>query len=191
MTGTQILELAETHVDDDIDETDGLRWINECVGMDLGADAYFVKSSSVAVTDTDAWYALPSDFLKFVYPNGIDDSSGYSWDGTPEVRKYVTVTAVTLAQTWAYKARFSKADTFTIYYYADPTDITELSQTPQADPALHEVIALFVASRYKSQDDDENKDAARLMGEYAKAKKGVLLKLRGSNAIHAVREVWG
>lgn len=188
MTGTQILELAETHVDDDIDETDGLRWLNECVGMDLGGDAHFIKSGSVAATDSDTWYDLPTDFLRFTMENGIEDSDGDVWYGTVNLRKFVTVAAVTLAQTWAYKARFSKEDTFAIYYHANPTDLTELSQTPQTDPAFHKAIALYVASRYKSQDDDENKDAARLMGEYMKSKSDILSELAAGEV--QAREVW-
>jgi hypothetical protein len=56
MTGTQIKELAETHVDDTIDDSDALRWINECTGLDLGTEAQFIKTSTVAVTDAISFY---------------------------------------------------------------------------------------------------------------------------------------
>jgi hypothetical protein len=190
LTATQIKELAETHVDDTIDDSDALRWVNECTGLDLGTEAQFIKTSTVAVTDADTWYALPDDFLQFSYHNGIEDSDGYIWDSLPDVRKYVTVTAVTLAQTWAWKAKFPEVDTFTIYYHAAPTDITEMSQTPQTDPALHKAIALYVASRFKSMDDDENKDADRLMGEYRLTKREILQQLESSIPLRTIKDVY-
>jgi len=161
MTGTQIKTLAETQLDGDtIGDADAISWINECMIEDMGVDARYLKSVGITTTDTTTWKDLPADFLA-VY--GIDVSDGSEYEGSYRVRNG--------------KILFPFAGTFTVWYYALPAEITALEETPQTHPLLHKVISLFLASRFKSDDDDENPDAQRLMAEYEQKKRHALIQI--------------
>ena len=161
MTGTQIKTLAETYLDGDtIADTDAISWINECMIEDLGVDNRYLKSVAITTTDTTTWKDLPADFLA-VY--GIDLIDGSEYAGSYRIR--------------SGKILFPFASTFTVWYYALPAEITALTETPQTHSLLHKAISLFLASRYKYKDDDENRDAGRLMVEYEQKKRHALIQI--------------
>jgi hypothetical protein len=160
MTGIQIKTLAETHLDGDtIADADALAWINECVVGDLGRDSYSLKSATLVQSDTTTWNDLPADFgsVHEIEYDNQEYTENYRIRGS--------------------KILFQEAGTFTLWYYAIPAEITALTETPGTHQLLHKVISLFLASRFKSQDDDENQDAIRLMNEYTIRKKNTLIKL--------------
>lgn len=160
MTGTQIKALAETHVDDTIEDADALLWLNECQIEDLGVDARVLESAEIVVTSTTTWYDLPVDFLAM---NEIETSTGAEYTGSYKIR--------------GGKIRFSTTGTFTLWYYKIPAELTALTETPEAHILLHRPLALFLAARFKSMDDDENPDAARLMRDYEHKKNHALYQI--------------
>ncbi|MEG6513163.1 hypothetical protein V6C32_14740 [Desulforamulus ruminis] len=161
MTGTQIKSLAETHLDGDIiTDSDAITWINECQIEDLGLDARVSNSVNITVTDTTIWQNLPNQFLAVDEVRDINDSE---YEGGYVLRNG--------------KIRFDQKGTFTVWYWELPIELTALTETPQAHILLHRPIALFLASRFKSQDDDENQDAFRLMSEYEQKKSHALYQI--------------
>ena len=175
MTGTQIKALAESHIDDDtIDDGDALLWLNECQAEDLGSEARVLDSEDIVVTDTAAWYALPADLLVITEV----EKGGEEYTGSYRLR--------------GQKIRFSETGTFTVWYYRLPAEIVALTEAPEAHILLHRPMALFLASRFKSKDDDENQDAARLMGEYRQKKEHALWQIdnQQQDGSDTVKVVW-
>jgi hypothetical protein len=161
LTGEEIRLHAEQHTEGEtILTTLALKFINECLVMDLGKEARVVKTSSPAITATaNTWYALPTDILEIfeIEQAGQDDPYygtryGTAYTGRFDLRDgYIS---------------FLDAGTYTVRYYAVPAPIATLADTPVVHALFHYPISLYVASRYKSNDDEENPDAHRLMGEY-------------------------
>lgn len=162
MTGEEIRLQAEQHTEGEtISITLALKFINECLLMDLGKEAQVVASVTIEAAK-DAWTALPVGTAGLLEIFEIAKAGrDYPYYGT----KYGT----------AYQGdfdlrgdfiRFPEADTYTIWFYDTPAAIADLAATPAVHVLFHYPISLYVAGRYKSNDDEENPDAHRLMGEY-------------------------
>lgn len=189
MTGTEIQTQANYHTEGDtIDATTTLKFINECLIMDIGKDAKVIASATPIVAVKNTWYALPADFLEAfeIEESGQDDpyfGNRYrkGFRGDFDIRDgYI---------------RFPFAGTFTLKYYKVPVAINTLADTPAVHTLFHYPISLYVASRYKSYDDEENKDAERLMGEYQVYKRKVIREIAKimptTKVTRTIRRVWG
>lgn len=176
MNCLEIQALASAHTEGDtVDDVKALLFINECMQMDIGIDAAIIDSETLTVM-ADVWTALPSDLLEIFEVELSGQTEPYygsrygsSYRGDFDIRKGFI--------------RFPIAGTFTIWHYVLPPAVASLGTTEEpVTPAVPEVfhlpMSLYVASRYKSYDDEENKDAIRLMQEYnyfkEKAVKAVL-----------------
>lgn len=160
MTGEQIKALANSFVDDTLDNLDALGWLNECLIGDLGAEARLTGSAVINAVSTSTWYDLPEDMIEITE---IEDASGNGYRGAYRVRDG--------------KIRFYTAGTYTVWYYKRPGEMSTLTEEPGAHVLLHRPIALFLASRFKSKEDDENPDAVRLMNEYREKKRNALVQI--------------
>jgi hypothetical protein len=175
LTGTEILAHANYHTEGDtIGDTEGLKYINECLLMDIGLDYGVYDSEDITVSTIDEWIALPTDLLEIfeIAKNGCTDPYygkryGTFFDGMFDIRSgYI---------------RFPVTGVFTIHYFRVPDPIVGLGNTPEVHALLHYPIALYVACRYKKYDDEDSKDAARLATEYEFFKSKALEKLRKIN----------
>lgn len=147
MTVSEILQLAGFHVDDIIDAVDGgMAWLNEGL-FALGANALLFGTTTIDA-ESGTFYPLPADALDITE---VLDAAG---------------TFYTLYRCRGGEISFFDAGTYTVTYRRLPASVSAVDDTPEVHQAFHPVLALFVASRFKSRDDDENKDAARLMGEF-------------------------
>ena len=159
MTGQEIRTLAELHAQGDtIDDGFALSIINECVMMNIGKDAGIVKAAPV-MASAGTWTDLPNDLLEIIEieKTGLSEPyfgrrNGICFSGSFDCR--------------CGKIRFEDGGDYTVWYMATPSTITSLSEAPNIHAAFHYPIALFLASRFRSYDDEESQDAARLMNEY-------------------------
>lgn len=169
MNAQDIINAASLHCDDDeIPQQHGLAWINECLQVDLGTDSQAEGKTTIAVTDPNEWYDLPGDFLHIRRIGHLGDDL---------TRDY---------QVESGQIRFPYTGTYFIRYFKRPALITNPSQIPDCHPALHYALVLWVASRYKSADDDENRDAQRLMADYYEAKARVIFQTKRQSGRFAV-----
>jgi hypothetical protein len=127
-----------------------------------------------AVANT--WTDLPADLISM----HIDEDGNYcvSKSGTVvkvfEFRELYPKRQINFCESGAYEVLYDRA----------PTEINDITDSPDMHPYLHGLGKLFLASRYKSRDDDENTDALRLMQEYETKKKqriGVLMHPSGDS----------
>lgn len=153
-TGTSVKTMAQEYCDAGTTITDAkaLIWINECL-LFLGPETRVSSSGNIVAVDSKTWYSLPTG-LGAIY--SIDCSDGTEFRGQYQIRNG--------------KIRFDAADTYTLYFWVDPTEMSAIGSNVPAHDKLKSAVALYVASRYKSQDDDENQDARRLMGDFERAK---------------------
>jgi hypothetical protein len=151
MTGSDIKLLAESYVDDTIDDATALLWLNEWL-YQFADDSEVYETTTITAADTVTGYAIPDDLSDIVAitKDGIDYTGSYS------IR--------------AGYIRFSQAGTFVITYKAIPAPLTAMSGTPDIHPMLTQTGALWLAMRFKQADDDENPDANRLRFEFDKQK---------------------
>lgn len=149
MTVSEILQLAGYHVDDIIDAVDGgIAWLNEGLSA-LGANALLFGTTTIDALEVGTFYPLPAnalDVMKVLDAAG-DYYLGYNCQGN--------------------NISFADAGTYTVTYRRLPAPVSAVSDTPEVHQAFHPVLALFVASRFKSRNDDENPDSVRLMNEFA------------------------
>jgi len=166
--GSDIKAQAESCLDagTTIATASAIIWTNDCM-REMGADCRVPKTSSLTVTTASTYVTLPADFLELFY---VEDSDGEDYVGNIEIRNS--------------KIKLDSADTFTLNYFPVPTELTTISGTVSVHSLLKGAVGYFVASRYKSQDDDENKDAARLMNEYMRAKSIALTKINQSLGVN-------
>lgn len=168
MTGTQIKTLAETLVDDTLTDANVIQWINKCQNEDLGPEARKLSNVSITVTDTTVWNDLPVDFLAVKeIINGSDTDFDNEYTGKYKIR--------------GAKILFDVAGTFTLWYWALPTAVTALTDTPEAHTLMHYPMAIYVAAQHRfleaDADTEESNDGARLMIEYQNAKKKALYRI--------------
>lgn len=157
MTGAEIKALADAIADDVIDETDALLWLKEVL-TNLGSDARNIANADFEITDITADNALPADFLAAI----------------KAVRSTI--------DHWNYTVfnntiRFHVTGTSTLYYYRKPTLPTSLDTEIDTHPQLHPALALFLASRFKRKDDDENPDARSLFADFISAKADAIYEI--------------
>lgn len=172
MTGNEIKALAEAHVDDVIDEADALIWLKEVLTL-IGSDTRNVDSVDFDITDKTVDHALPADFLAAI--KAVRSGSDHY---------YYTIFNGTI--------RFFVTGTNTLYYYRKSTLPTTLDEEIDTHPRLHPALALFLASRFKRKDDDENPDFKVLFSEFLTEKQNALLEIdnpdRGApNTVKLVR----
>jgi len=169
LTGLQIIKLANRHVDDDIEYLDGVYWINECL-VELGEDAKLFDTATIEVTDTTAWYDIPTNMIRVIE---FEDSNGE----VSYVDYVIRNGKIKISATGTYSIYYSKLSTeIEIVDEDDETEIeTALSAEIDCHKLLHKCVALFLASRFKDMDNSDEiviQDAQRLMKEfeYKKAK---------------------
>lgn len=170
MTGTEILAQAELNAEDlEVDETQGLALINECLIQDLGLDAGVVVSQVVAAL-ADTWYTL-DDSIKEIFEITESGSTvpyygsmyGERYDGLFDIRDGMI--------------RFPSAGTYTIYGKCLPDTMGSLSQTPSVDVMWHYPISLYVAFRGLYIEDEDDVTAPKIEMKYERAKAKILSKL--------------
>lgn len=167
MTGEQIRILADSFVDDNLDTLDALGWLNECLD-ELGSEARQAGSVVINAASTTEWYDLPGDLIEITE---VEDGQG-NYGGAYRVREG--------------KIRFYTAGTYTVWYYKRPGEMETLTDEPEAHVLLHRPMALFLASRFKSKEDDENPDAARLMNEYKEKRRKALEQIDSPGSSYPV-----
>ena len=150
MTAAEVLTLAGKHVDDELVFDVCVDWLNEAQET-LGADAGVFGINTVVASESTTFYNFavsghqPLDVLEV-----LDTDMELYTDF--DVR--------------AGQIRFADAGTYSVTYRRLPAEISASGQTLEGHALFKPALALFVASRFKSQDDDENPDAARLMNEF-------------------------
>lgn len=164
MTAAEILALAGKHVDEDtIDFAEGGKeWLNEALTK-LGAGAYKKSTTSIAAT-AKTWYDLPSDALVV---DEVLDSAGKPYEDYDAAGGQI---------------RFADAGTYSVTCRRLPAAVTIKTAIPEVHAAFHPVLALFVASRYRTKeadaDPEEVAEATRLMGEFNSENNKVAAMLR-------------
>lgn len=170
MTGTEILSMASYHTEGDtIGNTEGLKYINEWLLMDLGGDAGIVDSEDIAIATADEWKALPSDFIRET--EILRDGEPY-W-GTFYGQNYRGDFDIRNGQ-----IRFPYAGTYTVYHIRRPAAISAIGDTPEVNAVFHYCGSLFVAMRFKFYDDEDSQDAKRLRQEYDYYKNKAVLEYK-------------
>jgi len=113
-----------------------------------GGEGWLNEALTSLGTTAKTFYSLPSDALRVVEALDSNNSPYEDYDVSGS------------------EIRFADDDTYSIRYSRLPAQLLAQTDTPEVHQAFHPVLALFVASRYKSKDDDENRDAQRLMAEF-------------------------
>jgi hypothetical protein len=161
LTVEEILTLAGLHVDETIGFSDGGReWVNEALVM-LGKDANLFGTNTITA-EAKTFYNVSNTYTVLDVVE-VEDSDGDLYLGY-DVR--------------GGQIRFADADTYKVTFRRLATSVTAQTDTPEVHSAFHPAIALFVASRFKSRNDDENPDAARLMDEFDAEVRKVAATLR-------------
>lgn len=149
MTVSEILRLAGFNVDDTIDAVDGgMAWLNEGLAA-LGVNAMLFTTTTIEALEAWTFYPLPTNALDVVEVLDVDNEPYLDYSCR------------------SGGIRFIDLGTYTVTCRKMPAAVTSTNEVPEVHEAYHSVMALFVASRYKSRDDDENQDAVRLMQEFA------------------------
>jgi hypothetical protein len=172
MTGSEIKLLAESYVDDEIEDSTALMWLNEWL-YQFADDAEVYSDTTMTASNTTTFYALPSDF---------SDIAAITVDGA-DYGGYYTI--------FNGKIRFASAGIFAITYKAIPAVLTAMSGTPAVHPLLTQTGALWLAMRFKQMDDDENQDANRLRFEFDKQKAFQLTNIRRKSNPSVIPMVFG
>lgn len=172
MTGAVIKLLAESYVDDTIDDSPALMWLNEWL-YQFADDSGVYKTATITAADTVTSYAIPDDLADIVSMT----KDGADWYGA-----YGII---------AGAIRFSEAGTFVITYNAVPAILTAMSETPAVHPLLTMTGALWLAMRFKQADDDENPDANRFKFEFDKQKTFQLANIRRKSNPSVMPMVYG
>ena len=172
MTGEEIRVLAEMHTEDlPIEAAQALKFINECIVMDLGKDAGVVRQQTVSVT-ADEWVDLTETFLVVFEIEKSGSNTPYYGrkykvfhDGNFDIREK--------------KIRFAEPGTYKIWGYVVPPlyEDETLESEPEVHELLHYPIAIYVASRATFWDDEENPAALLKMNEYFLHRSKVLRQL--------------
>ena len=155
--------MAGLHTEGDtINTTNGLKWIVECIQMDLARDAMIQDTEEIVAT-ADTWHTLPSDILEIFEIS----KSGYTtpyfgmmygtfYDGIFDIRNT--------------QIRFPQSGTYTLHHYIVPPAYTDLAQAIPIHSQFGYPISLWVARRHKYYYDESSKGAQRLIEEYGYAK---------------------
>lgn len=176
-TGSTLKAKAEQDLDagTTIAEESAIIWINELLD-ELGADCKVPLTTALTITTAGTSVSLPDDYLDFYY---MKDSDGEIYEEDVTVR-YSEITV------W-------DEDTYVLSYYPIPPSIGDIAETVSIHTLLGNCAAKYIASRYKSQDDDENRDAQRLYQEYLAMKAAALKKINkieGRNP-NRIKDVYG
>lgn len=151
--------MANLHTEGEaIDNTSALKFINECMIMDLGADARVIDSEVVVATK-DVFIAVPADLLEIFEITKSGQSTPYY--GNMYGKHYQGIFDLRNGQ-----IRFPYDGTYTIWYFRAPAPLADLANTPEVHTLFHYPMSIFVAMRYKYYDDEDSDDAKRLRAEY-------------------------
>jgi len=172
MTGSEIRTLAESYVDDTIDDSNALIWMNEWL-YQFTDNSEVYNTTTITAADTATSYAIPDDLADVVSMT----KDGSDWYGAYGI----TAGAI----------RFSEAGVFVITYKAIPAVLTALSGTPDVHPLLTQTGALWLAMRFKQADDDENPDANRLRFEFDRQKAFQLANIKRKSNPSVIPMVYG
>jgi hypothetical protein len=151
MTGTEIQALAESYIDDSIEDGDALLWMNHFLQEPELIDVFReTEDQELTVADADTWYARTSGHLAIVRIINDDDEV---YEGKVEFDYART------------QILLDTADTYTITSIVMPDALSALSGTPDVNTVFHRAMALYIAGKYKLQDNDQNADGLRLVAE--------------------------
>ena len=172
MNVKQIRETFEGLIDDSVDNSLLLIWINEA--QDAIASEYGVKTSKQIIAVTDVEYPITSDFLRVLEVRN-SDGEDYIWYNITE---------------WG-DISFADDDTYTIHYLKTPTPVAGNNDIaePSVHDFLHSLIPVYAAAKFYDReslgDTEESQMANKLMGqfEYNLAKRVKALKNRRKKAI--------
>jgi len=183
LTGTEIKALADSIVDDTIDPSDAVMWINDYVRHpDLVDKFRKTGEQEIEVTDSRAWHERTPGHLKVV---DIVDDEGNGFSG-----------GIELSHDRA-RIRIPRAGHFAVTSLVRPERYTNLEEEPDVNEVFHEPCAVYIAAEYKLKDNDQNPDGLRLLVEAMDktASAATLLSVQDmrteDGSIERMREVYG
>lgn len=141
----QAVALAESWIDDDIDEEDAILWTNAFMRDELNSHFWTTDTQMVdAVAGT--WYDLPVEFVKV--ESMKDVASGLF------TRQY---------QISGRRIRFSVAGTYQMEYLALSTPMTSLTDYFPAHRVFLSPLAYFLAGSWWQKEDSTEPDGPQYM----------------------------
>jgi hypothetical protein len=162
-------------IDENINDEDFIVTVLNDFQDDIAEKLTPVGATNINAT-ANVWADLPEDLIALHIDEG--GNCGVSKNG-------VTVKVFEFRELYPKRQiKFYETGTYEVQYDRAPTEITDVEESPDTHPYLHSLAVLFLASRYKSMDDDENQDALRLMQEYEQKKKkriGILMHPSGDS----------
>ena len=151
MTVEDIQTLAESYVDDTIEDADAIRWTNDFMEEAVLVEVFrYTAAQSLIVADSDTWYDRTGGHLQIVE---ILDSDSDKYTGEYEINYDRD------------EIRIPDADTYTITSITLPTSVTAIANTPVINTVFHKAMATYMAGKFKLQDNDQNDDGLRLVYE--------------------------
>ncbi|HYD91258.1 MAG TPA: hypothetical protein VEA37_07190 [Flavobacterium sp.] len=175
-TVEELVKKAEGIVEESIDTTDDdikvfiLGAVNDF--SDDIAKTLPPLTSQTYSAQADTWYTLPADLIE-IDKVEIGNYKTYSYD---------------VRETYPAKIKFSSTGTYEVWYLKVPYKVTTLTNKPDMHPYLHGAGALFIASRFKAREDDENPDSQRLWQEYLMDKAERIKRLNNPSGRYKVVE---
>lgn len=163
-TGQQAVNLAESYLDDEsIEDSDAILWINTFVTK-IGSNNRKFSDTTITVTDSTTWHALPVTFLTL---RDIEGSDGNRYQGKYRIRD-------------GYFKAWTN-DVFSLHYIRTSTAITALTDNVDVHDFLLPALGSFLASKFKYKDDDENPDGKRLNNEFQENMRDAINNIDGMN----------
>ena len=151
MTVTEIQTLAESYLDDDIDDADALLWMNDFLDEPELVEVFrYTATQTLVVTSDDTWYDRTVGHLAIVE---IVDSEEDKYTGDFELNHDRD------------EIRGLPADTYTITSITVPTAVTAVGNTPVVNTVFHRAAAVYMAGKFKCKDNDQNPDGLRLIAQ--------------------------
>jgi len=174
MTVTEIKALAESYVDDIIEDEDAILWTNECLQFQYATESEVYDVATIDASDPNTATPIPDNL-------GEIEEIRYG-DGSLYRGSYRFV---------AGRIVFAASGIYGVTYKAIPGRVTALSDRPAVHALLVPTLALWMAMRYKQKDDDENPDANRLRFEFDKQKSMQLAAIQRKSNPSVMPMVYG
>jgi len=151
MIATDVLNRASKHTEGEtISFAAASEWINEALET-LGATSEVYNTVTVVASEKDTFYSFAGVGHNVIDVIEVKDSGKNNYFDF-DVRES--------------KIRFADKDTYSVTYRRMPAKITATGDTLEVHELYKHALGLFVASRYKSEDNEDNPDARRLMQEF-------------------------
>jgi len=138
MTALEIKQLAESYIEEFIEDRDAVFFLNLCLN-EIGDQALVYETAEGDILNPNEWYVLPetTTHVRKVEKNG---KPYYDYEILDN------------------RIRFKHPGTYTIHYRRHPRPLQGILDTPDIHPAYHHVLAFGLIARWKLKDDDENPD---------------------------------